>query len=672
MPATRAAVSTRQWRAIPLAAALSAALALSCNADAATLGHTRIVSAPGQPLRIDVPIVRLSAQELRTLHVTLAPAAAWAQAGLVPPAELSSLRVGVDDGPQPGMRIVHVTSSQAFNRPVADLLLEVQTSAGRQQYQVSVLASTPRSAASAGGAAGAARTGEPGTGHAAQPAAARIHVRNGDYLFALAQRHAVPGVTVYQMMVGLLRANPRAFIHANMNLVKAGATLRVPDVSVLTSISDREARRIFEEQALEFARYRQRLAAAGMAEVPDGAADRGTVTAATAAAGSPPAARPRDRLKLSSGAADDARADDSVALRKGIADSRGRISELEGNIDALGQALHGQQGGGKASAAGSGRNGASASGSIAGGALLASASASGTPGAAGAKSAGAGSSAGSTREGSGASATGPDGRQPDAVSDGSMRAQPGAGQAANDAAQQGQAGQPGMDMQSGQGATAGQAGKTGQGEAGTAAGGSAAQGSGIAGTAVLASPDSGAAGANSAAGAAGATAAASSGSGTAGAGAATPSGSGTAGAGAATSSGSGIAGAGAAAASGSGAAASGSGSSGSSSGAAAHSGGQEGGAADAGSAGSATQQTSNKAGQPVSWIQEHMLGVITGLLALIVLIIAWLLRRANIARDDDGDDHPSAITEAMVQEKLDKINLDLSQPPSDEPPAAKP
>lgn len=132
MPATRAAVSTRQWRAIPLAAALSAAVALSCNADAATLGHTRIVSAPGQPLRIDVPIVRLTAQELRTLRVTLAPAAAWAQAGLVPPAELSSLRVGVDDGPQPGMRIVHVTSSQAFDRPVADLLLEVQTSADRK------------------------------------------------------------------------------------------------------------------------------------------------------------------------------------------------------------------------------------------------------------------------------------------------------------------------------------------------------------------------------------------------------------------------------------------------------------------------------------------------------------------------------------------------------------
>jgi pilus assembly protein FimV len=56
-----------------------------------------------------------------------------------------------------------------------------------------------------------------------------------------------------------------------------------------------------------------------------------------------------------------------------------------------------------------------------------------------------------------------------------------------------------------------------------------------------------------------------------------------------------------------------------------------------------------------------MLGVITGLLALIVLVIAWLLRRANTGRDDGRDDHSGLITEAMVREKLDQINLDLSR-----------
>ncbi|MBV6303293.1 hypothetical protein KVP10_00255 [Candidimonas humi] len=628
MPATRVAVSTRQWRAIPLAAALSAA-ALSCNVDAASLGHTRIVSAPGQPLRIDVPIVRLSAEELRTLQVALAPAASWAQAGLTPPAELSSLRLGMDDGPQPGMRIVHVTSSQAFDRPVADLLLEVRTSSGRQQYQVSVLAPAPRAAAArgaAGRAADGSRIGKPGQGHAA---AVRIPVHNGDYLFTLARRHAVPGVTVYQMMVGLLRANPQAFIHANMNLVKAGATLRVPDVSMLTSVSDREARRIFEEQALEFARYRQRLAAAGVAAVPAAAADRGQVTAAASASGKPQSASPRDRLKLSSGAADDARADDAVALRKGIADSQHRISELEGNIGALGQALHGQQG-----AAGAG-HGASA-GTAEGGALRASAA-----GAAGAGlSTGSAGNGSGTSAGSGVSAAGPDGRQGDTAAGGAMLAQ--SGQAANGgdaAAQQGHAGAAGVAGQAGTGTQPGQAGAVGQ--SGQEAGAAGASGSGAAGA--------GQAGAGSSSSASGASSAASAGSGAAGA--------------AAASSGSGTAGT-------SGSASSGSNAAGAASGSAAHPGGQAG-AADAGAAGSATQQTSDKAGLSVSWIQEHMLGVITGLLALIVLIIAWLLRRANIARDDDGDDQPSAITEAMVQAKLDKINLDLSQAPSDEPPATK-
>ncbi len=58
-----------------------------------------------------------------------------------------------------------------------------------------------------------------------------------------------------------------------------------------------------------------------------------------------------------------------------------------------------------------------------------------------------------------------------------------------------------------------------------------------------------------------------------------------------------------------------------------------------------------------------MLGVITGLLALIVLIIAWILRRANASHDDD---HSGLVTEAMVKEKLDQINFDLEEPPRDD------
>lgn len=63
----------------------------------------------------------------------------------------------------------------------------------------------------------------------------------------------------------------------------------------------------------------------------------------------------------------------------------------------------------------------------------------------------------------------------------------------------------------------------------------------------------------------------------------------------------------------------------------------------------------------MSWVQEHTLGLITGVLALIVLVIAWLLRRANADRDE-SDDHGGLITEAMVKEKLEQIDLDLTHP----------
>ncbi len=75
----------------------------------------------------------------------------------------------------------------------------------------------------------------------------------------------------------------------------------------------------------------------------------------------------------------------------------------------------------------------------------------------------------------------------------------------------------------------------------------------------------------------------------------------------------------------------------------------------------------NKAKKTVSWIQEHMLAVMAVVLALIVILVTWVLRRAN-SENRNGDDSPAPVSEAMVREKLEKINLDLDQPPSDEPP----
>lgn len=72
----------------------------------------------------------------------------------------------------------------------------------------------------------------------------------------------------------------------------------------------------------------------------------------------------------------------------------------------------------------------------------------------------------------------------------------------------------------------------------------------------------------------------------------------------------------------------------------------------------------------MNWLQDHLLGVMTALLALIVFIIAWLLRRANAARDEADAD--PRITEVMVREKLQDIDLDLPPPAPRDSTAAKP
>src|SRR5690606_24011105 len=128
-----------------------------------------------------------------------------------------------------------------------------------------------------------------------------IRVKRGDTMFAIAQRHAVPGVTVYQMMIALQRANPQAFIHENINLVKSGANLTIPEHAALTAISVREARRLFQQQAQAFAQYRQRAAAHSSA-IAEGSGAMGVVTESAPAA-APSSAQARDQLRLSGGQA---------------------------------------------------------------------------------------------------------------------------------------------------------------------------------------------------------------------------------------------------------------------------------------------------------------------------------------------------------------------------------
>lgn len=184
----------------PVAVAIVAMFA-GAHAYAASFGHSRIVSKPGKPLAIDVPVVQLSDQDVATLTLAPAPVAAWTQAGLTPPVDLSSLSVRLADGITSGKRVIQVRSAQEFSGSVADLLLDVGTASGQQRYQVSLLANpgapmvpVAQSTGTDGGGTSAGNTAVV----AAQPTLASIRVNRGDTMFSIARRNAVEGVSVYQ------------------------------------------------------------------------------------------------------------------------------------------------------------------------------------------------------------------------------------------------------------------------------------------------------------------------------------------------------------------------------------------------------------------------------------------------------------------------------------------
>lgn len=69
---------------------------------------------------------------------------------------------------------------------------------------------------------------------------------------------------------------------------------------------------------------------------------------------------------------------------------------------------------------------------------------------------------------------------------------------------------------------------------------------------------------------------------------------------------------------------------------------------------------------------NNLLVIVTAILALLVLAIAWALRRAGARRDEDNEETPYSEAPRLDQEalnkRLDSISLDLDPPPSDEPP----
>src|SRR5262245_54021939 len=150
-------------------------------------------------------------------------------------------------------------------------------------------------------------------------------VKKGDTLGAIARQNLPAGVTLNQMLIAIYRTNPDAFIRENINLVKAGAILNIPDADAVGTVERADANRLVSAHIADFNEYRSRLAGAPVAaeSAPAQRESAGRIDPKPAAA---PPAGGQDQLKLSKAdpqkpaapAARAAQGDDAVARERAL------------------------------------------------------------------------------------------------------------------------------------------------------------------------------------------------------------------------------------------------------------------------------------------------------------------------------------------------------------------
>jgi pilus assembly protein FimV len=372
--AARAPTTKPNWRATALALAAAALFGtVSMDAGALALGRVTVQSALGEPLRAEVDIAEITPDELASLKANVASPDAFRAAGLEYSPALAGVEVTLKQRAN-GRPYLLLTSSRPVNDPFIDLILETQWASGRIVRDYTMLFDPPQLRQGSATAPAAplppvaqtapqsarpapvrpsampqARTAAPAqqppvatarrTAPAEGPAgdAEKVTVQRGDSAGRIASAHKPPTVSLDQMLVALLQANPDAFSGGNVNRLKAGAVLQIPSADQAAQQSPQEASRTIVAQSRDFNDFRRRLAE-GLRAAPVTASERqasGKVQAEVQ--DKTPAPATPDKLTLSKGAVQGkaAAAEDKIARDRQAQDAATRLAELNKNIADL-------------------------------------------------------------------------------------------------------------------------------------------------------------------------------------------------------------------------------------------------------------------------------------------------------------------------------------------------
>ncbi len=359
---------SHRWQKTAVAAAAIALLGLSTpGAWALSLGRITVQSALGEPLRAEIEVPDINAEEASSLKTSVASPQAFAAAGLEYNAAIANLQASLQRRAD-GRAYIRLTSDRPVNDPFVDMIIEASWSSGRILRDYTMLFDPPVSRRPAATTATLPQTSSaPNPGFArpqppvasepsrviapsrpaapntpARPAVAaqpedakRVVVKAGDTAGKIAANTKPAGVSLDQMLVALLRANPDAFVRSNINRIRAGAVLDVPGTEQAQALSAAEATQTVIAQSKDFNEFRRSLATnapvaavAAPTRKTSGAIDTKVEDKKTAAV-------TPDKLTLSKGSVQTKTEDAKIAKERADKEAAARATEIAKNISDL-------------------------------------------------------------------------------------------------------------------------------------------------------------------------------------------------------------------------------------------------------------------------------------------------------------------------------------------------
>lgn len=253
------------------------------------LGEITLNSSLNQPLSAEIKLLQARDLTEQEILIGLASQQDFARVGVDKPYFLTDLRFSIDLN-APGGPVVHITTRKPVREPYLNFIVQAQWPSGKllreytllmdlpvftdqaaspvsgaqsnavaqqpqpkkqQQAQAPDTRYNPRSSFTPEGgqparpSAGSSSSTSSSTRSSAPPALAgtsEYSVRTNDTLWEIAsQVRPDRGVSIQQTMLAIQRLNPDAFINNNINLLKGGQVLRIPDRSEIEQYTKQRA-----------------------------------------------------------------------------------------------------------------------------------------------------------------------------------------------------------------------------------------------------------------------------------------------------------------------------------------------------------------------------------------------------------------------------------------------